>query len=159
MTKFLPPIFADAARLLLMGAALLGSIFSAEATLVYDGFEGYTTGATLHGANGGTGWTSPYTIGASQQSLVTAASGGLSYSGGSIVINGGSSSASLKNLANNNDLLVRQFTPIVGASEVWFSLVYKPVANVDGNDFVQFWIGDDNDREKSVLLAISLPRT
>ncbi|MDA3875151.1 MAG: hypothetical protein PF795_14475 [Kiritimatiellae bacterium] len=110
--------------------ACLGIATSASAALLaYDGFDSYAEGA-LAGNNGGSGWLSDW-----ESNTVTAdvQSGGLSYSNGSVIINGGSKAITIFGADTNNEqAILRQFTPTTSNGDLYFSyLVQSNTADVD----------------------------
>ncbi|MEX2607661.1 MAG: PEP-CTERM sorting domain-containing protein [Kiritimatiellia bacterium] len=115
--------------LIVMSAALLLMQTASAALLAYDGFDEYADG-TLASNNGGSGWTSSW-----DSNTVTAdvQSGGLSYSNGSISINGGSKAITVfGSNTNNEQAILRSFTPTTSNGNLYFSyLVQSNTSDVD----------------------------
>ena len=120
---------------------------AARATLIaYDGFESYSIGG-LSGGNAGTG-----TIGASGEtgwsaawnavSGINVASAGLSYSGGTVVVNGGSKVAQIDGATINIDAADRSFASQTGT--LYFSFLFSATAaSLSNDDFVHFMLNND----------------
>lgn len=109
------------------------------ALLAYDPFD-YAVG-DLTGNSGGTGWSAAWA--ARTEMDVVAAS--LSYSKGEITASGGSAAAQITSLIGSaqDNVANRTFAPQTG--DVYFSVLFKPAAGLDTNDFLQFIVNDDTD--------------
>lgn len=109
-----------------------------------DSFESYGLGA-LTGNNGGTGWGNAW----SANSRVNVVSGGLAYSNGSVLVDGGNQSVEVVyNPAEGNGITDGLMSRALSASQagtVYMSLLFRDTVNPDlgaSNDFVQ-WGFDD----------------
>src|SRR5688572_29961658 len=99
-----PSLFRSHRPVIIFTAALsfLGSLTDAGAAVIAsDDFNSYAIGA-LAGNNGGTGWSNAYAV---APGTVNISAGGLSYSGGSININGGTQSVAVLGNSNNNSMI------------------------------------------------------
>lgn len=121
------------------------------AVIAYDSFDSYSTG-TLNGDNGGTSWSNAFAV---TGGTVNVISGGLSYSSGSININGGTQSVSIQGASNNNALITRQFTSQSGSGDIWFSFLFRANTGAGGDDFLQFWAGANSNVNGSGALLYS----
>lgn len=129
-----------------IGLCLCG-VPSASASLVaYDGFE-YDIGesAALGGKGAaGSGWEGGWTSGSG-----TIVADDMSYSGGTIAVNGGSQAVSIT--GSSSAYFTRQFETL-GTSpgeDIYFSFLFKLAANGAGGDYLNFWISDDAVRDNS----------
>jgi len=111
---------------LLTAASLLMATVGSAALVAADDFESYGTGS-LSGGNGGTGWQNTWT-----SNSTTVVDGGLSYSNGSVNVNGGSRSISVTSTSNNN--ILRQFDGAGTGNEVYFSFLFQ-MASGEGPEF------------------------
>lgn len=120
---------------------------SASATLVaYDGFEYDIGGGAGLGGKGaaGSGWAGAWT--SSSGSIVA---DDMSYSNGSISIDGGGQSVSIT--GSSSTYFTRGFDTL-GTSpgeDIYFSFLFKLAANGAGSDYLNFWISDDAVRDNS----------
>lgn len=106
---------------------------SVSAQLVsYDGFETYAQDG-LDGDNGGTGWNSAWEA----ISSANVVSGGLSYSNGSISIDGGDQALSITGSSDNTFL--REFDSTGLGNEIYFSFLFSPT-NSDASDFYNVFL-------------------
>jgi len=112
------------------------------AVIATDSFN-YTVGSNLNGQNGGTGWSGSWTASTVSTSIV---SGGLSYSSGSVQVNGGSTALQVGASASSDNAsspIVRQFSA-QSSSDFYFSfLVSSPYGSPATNDdYFSVWLGN-----------------
>lgn len=110
------------------------------AVLAYDGFD-YTAG-DVDGENGGNGWGAAWNS-TSSPSAVNVVTGTLSYTGGSISVNGSGSALSI--MGGTDGQLNRTFTSASSGNELYFSFLFQSVAG-GGNEFSQFYLSNTADR-------------
>lgn len=131
-------------------AALLGCLVphSASASLVaYDGFEYDIGGGAGLGGKGaaGSGWAGAWT---SADGTIVADD--MSYSNGSISIDGGGQSVSITS-PSSSTYLTRGFDTLGTSSgeDIYFSFLFKLASGGAGSDYLNFWISDDAVRDNS----------
>lgn len=117
------------------------------APIASDDFETYATGTPLAGKDGGAGWGGVWNADA----LATVVSGGLSYSSGDVLVDGGSRSVLFAYDSDENiiDGLLHRALSASQTGTVYMSLLFRDNVNGDlGNDFVQwgFDTGTSNPR-------------
>jgi len=124
-----------------MLAGILTASTAAKAALIaYDGFETATGG--LSGQAGGTGWSGTQSSWAAVSGINVVANP-LSYSNGSVVVNGGSNVAEITGAVDSTSAASRSFDAQFGT--VYFSFLFRSNAGtVDGNDFVHFMMNNDS---------------
>lgn len=128
--------------------------FSEAAPIAHDSFESYTVGASLNGANGGTGFTGAW----SSNAAVRVVSASLSYQAGIVSVNGGNQAIQVNGALGNpsplDNVFSRAFTGLSG--DVYFSMLFRPVVNGGANqdDFFQFMLNDDTDAENSGAIGM-----
>ena len=124
---------------ILAAAALALSAGRAGATvLAQDGFEAYSL-AKLYGQTGGVGWATGTAWGGANTAAVYVTGASLSYSGGDLLINGGTKAVQVDGVTADN--LVNRMFAGSPTGTVWMSFLYRPVS-FDANDFVQFSLVD-----------------
>lgn len=109
------------------------------ALIAYDSFNTYPTG-DLSGNNGGEGWTTAWASFTAANDVVA---GGLSYSSGGVIIEGGANSMQKTGTAggaNADPYLNRSFTS-TSSTEVWMSFLLRST-NLSGTDFLEFYLSD-----------------
>lgn len=132
-------------------AGLFATSQASAALVVYDGFEyDISDSAALSGkGSAGNGWVGSWAINGSGATIVE---DNMSYSAGSIHINGGNQAV---RIANNNDaLFTRQFQTIGNTTgeDVYFSFLFKEVSGTPSSsngDWLNFWVSEDADRANS----------
>ena len=140
-------MFVRGKTLLFLAGSVMAVVTSAHATLVAsDDFNSYASGAGLDGNSGGTGWGASWIA----TSAVQVETGGLSYSSGTVDVDGGSQS--LEIIPNEGgsitDGIFRwQLLSSLSDSTVYMSFLFSDTVNDDegpggalsgGNDFIQF---------------------
>ncbi len=141
------PVHKFATAGILIGVIAVSSVRGAA--IAYDGFS---TPGLLSGQNGGTGWSTAWSVEAPDTPTVVA--GGLNYSGGAISINGGSNS--LRITQGGTPEVWRDFSTInsTGATVLWFSYLFQ-ATNGEENDYFNAYLGDDNQEAGSVGIGDS----
>ena len=114
-----------------------------------DDFESYALGPFVTGSNGGTGWTSSWTVtpGSYSIDVVTAS---LSYNAIEVDVDGGSQAIQVVASSTNTnafpDVLARSITSLTGSgTTAYYSFLFRDTVNSDsgvGNDFAQFGFRD-----------------
>lgn len=127
----------------LVGALLVFPVLSQGALIVADSFDygTATTTVNLNGQNGGTNgtglWAGTYTA----LTGINVVDGALSYSGGSITIDGGSRTGQVTGQVNSDGAVRRDFSSQTGT--VYFSFLYRLNAGDSFNDdFAQFFLNN-----------------
>jgi hypothetical protein len=133
-------------RFLARGSAFVAALFlgscAAEtcsaALIAYDGFEATTNGG-LNTQSGGTGWTSSW----SAVSGIDANANTLSYSNGSVAVNGGSRATKIGATTDSTNAANRSFASQSGT--VYFSFLFRADTGtaVDTDDFISFMMNND----------------
>ncbi|MFT5130059.1 MAG: hypothetical protein ACI8W8_003688, partial [Rhodothermales bacterium] len=126
---------------------------SFAALIAYEDFESYTAGNQVVGENGGTGWNAAWQVEPGQETAVTTESAALSYSLGSVVVNGGGNV--MRYVANNSTpdpLLSREFAPGQSGT-VYLSFLYQDAVAVGNDDFIQLGL-HDNDLNNPLTTAL-----
>ncbi|MBC2603790.1 PEP-CTERM sorting domain-containing protein [Puniceicoccus vermicola] len=102
---------------------------------VYDSFENYTLG-DINGQNAGSDWTSAW----SANESVDVVSSSLSYSNGSVSVNGGTQAMQV---GGSSDLIFsRTFAASDTGDAVYFSMLFRHESGGPGN-WLQMFISDD----------------
>ena len=132
-------------------ASIIVCVLSGHAiaeTISSEDFESYALGA-LNGGLGGSGWSNPW----SSNSNVNVISGGLSYSNGPVIVNGGTQAVEIAfNPAEGNGItngILSRSLASVPSETIYMSMLFRDTANSDlatcsqpPCDFVQ-WGFDD----------------
>lgn len=137
-------------KLLLPAAALVSMICASPAAraalIAYDGFESYSIGGLsggnagtgTTGASGETGWSAAWNA----VSGINVASASLSYSNGTVVVNGGNQVAQIDGATNNTDAADRAFTSQTGT--LYFSFLFSSTTgSLSTDDFIHFMLNND----------------
>jgi hypothetical protein len=120
---------------MLVGMAAAGSTVKA-ALIAYDGFE--TTTGPLNTQSGGSSWSTNWTA----VSGINVVANPLTYSSGSVAVNGGSNVAEITGAIDSTSAASRSFAAQSGT--VYFSFLFRSNAGtVDVNDFVHFMMNND----------------
>lgn len=127
-------LLAAAVTFTMAGPALAAPVAS-------DGFESYATGA-LAGNTGGTGWGGAWGVNATY-ATPTVVTGGLSYTNGSVTVNGGNRSVLFSYTNESSSVTDGLLSRALSSSQtgtVYMSLLFRDVSpNADlSNDFVQW---------------------
>jgi len=120
---------------------------AAGLTVASDNFDTYATGA-LAGNNGGTGWGGAWGGTPTVAVTPTVVTGGLSYTNGDVVVNGGSQSVQFlhadENAAGISNSILSRALASSQSDTVYMSMLFRDNVNPDlGNDFIQ-WGFDDS---------------
>lgn len=149
----------------LAAAAMLASLplqQTCHAVLVaYDGFESYAAASQLEdnagvGQNGGTGWTSAWNVLDAQRANVVVAAGGLSYSGGSVAVNGGNRKLDIHipiGSTNNAVFMDRVFPTQTGVTFMSFLFSTSSADGTGDGDFIQFGLDNSSFANPRVSVA------
>lgn len=122
-----------ASALLLFNVALVDG-----ATLAEEDFESYTAGSQVHGLNGGAGFTSAWNVpSAARRPEFTIVNGGLNYSGGSLVVNGGNRAAQYLATEGGIAILAGRDLPAQSGA-IYLSFLYSQSNEIGDDDFMQF---------------------
>ncbi len=132
----------------LLAAALLGPAAAHASLVAYEGFESYALNATVEGFGSASdpGWQGAWGDIAGSPQDVTIVDAGLSYSGGTVVVDGGDRAVRISD--SLDAVLLREFDNVSGG-EVWFSFLYQQGTGSDSQDFINFWVSHDGDRNNS----------
>jgi hypothetical protein len=119
--------------LLASALVIAGTATTHAALIAYDGFESYTVGTSINGGSGGTGWGSNNWVGSEANTGDAAAiTKTMSYSGGDVSVNGGSTALRLQN--DNGHLAIRSYAAQTGT--VYISYLFE---TNDSSEFFQQW--------------------
>ncbi len=132
----------------LIGAALFAPLTASASMVAYDGFEyNISGGAGLAGkGSAGDGWDTTWS------GSGTIVEDNMTYSAGTIAVNGGSQSLRIN--GNAEVYFSRQFETIGTAGEdIYFSFLFKEVTG-GTDDFLNFWISHDADRSNSAGIGV-----
>jgi len=149
------PCLATSIRKALPALAMgwcLGTGEATAASIAMDDFESYAVGG-LNGNNGGSGWGGAW----SATSQVSVVSGGLSYSNGSVSINGGSRAARFvpNEGTNITDGIVSRALASGQSGTVYMSFLFSDTVNPDlsgSNDFIQFGFDTGGGNPRSSIM-------
>lgn len=125
---------------LALALGLLAPRLSSDAAMIaYDGFNSYSVG-DLSGNNGGAGWNSAWSSFTAANDVVA---GGLSYSAGSLNINGGANTMQKSSGAGgvNADPYFNRSFSSTSSSSIWMSFLFQS-GNLSGTDFLEFYLSD-----------------
>lgn len=101
------------------------------ALIADDTFESYTTGTSVAGGAGGTGWSGAWGSAGGTPNIVSGVLSGLGQSLELAPADG----------THSNNIVFRQFTPQTGT--VYVGFVLQTGGSFDGNDFFQVFMDDD----------------
>jgi len=111
--------------------------------IAYEGFETYAAGtqvesATGVGLSGGTGWTDAWNVVDTYRTNVTVVNQSLSYTSGSVQVNGGTKAMRVTGISNTsgNFVLAGRGVPSTTGTYYLSMLFYAPTVAVD-SDFIQ----------------------
>lgn len=141
-----PRLFIPQSSLFAIAASVASCAFlpqSVSAALVaHDGFQyDISESAALAGkGTAGSGWSASWT------GSGTIVDDDMAYVRGSLSVQGGDQS--LKIDGTSQSYFTRQFQPITGVPEVYFSFLFKSEAGA-GADYLNFWLSEDTDRANS----------
>lgn len=145
---------------LLVFSSIGGSARHGQAAiLAADSFEAYTAGATLNGNTGGSGFAGAYTIGNSitdpfpnLASRVTVVDKNLSYSSGSVFVDGGSKAVEIAGAANSNALIARSLANPATGGPIYFSFLYQTSSTTEA--FLQFGLHNSLTSEPNASIGV-----
>lgn len=137
------PLAVTSFSVLTASLMLPGHAYGAE--IASDSFESYAVGS-LSGNNGGTGWGGAWAVNAAS-TTPTVVAGGLSYSNGDVLVNGGSQSVLFDHADENSigisDGLLSRALASSQTGTVYMSMLFSDIVNPDlSNDFVQWGFED-----------------
>lgn len=100
-------------------------------------FEDYLAGSLLHGLNGGTGFTGSWNVAAARQPEVPVVNSPLSYSRGTVMVDGGQNAGFWAATQTSTEVLAGRDLPTL-PDVVYMSMLYQQFGSSGDNDHMQF---------------------